>query len=286
MPTLVPRALRAISAAMAGRRLGKGRERSDGSAGHERDPHARSKRTAARRFLALTFLLGLLGLLGACGALIGEKELVVDPTGADAATPSIADVDPPDVGRLPPPPVEAGVDATTPDGGLTYKRVFLTSAEIQPMGNFGGTGAADNFCRAAAKAQSLGGDWVAWLSDSKRDAIDQTAPSVEYRMLDESLVVKEKTDLVTMGPAHPITMTETRQYLNDPKPWVWTGTLGNGRAGASCMDWTDSNVAKPGQLGSYTSAGPTAAWTDKGGPFFGTSAYGCDNVGRLYCFEK
>ena len=281
MPTLVPGILRAIAAAMAGR-LGKRRKEADCSAGHERDPHACLKRAAAGRFLALTFLLGL---LGACGALIGEKELVVDPTGADAATPSIADVDPPDVGRLPQPAVEAGVDATTPDGSLTYKRVFLTSAEIQPMGNFGGTGAADNFCRAAAKAQSLGGDWVAWLSDSKRDAIDQTAPSVEYRMLDESLVVKEKTDLVTMGPAHPITMTETRQYLNDPKPWVWTGTLGNGRAGASCMDWTDSNIAKPGLMGSYTARVPYTAWTDNGG-LFGNGPSGCANVGRLYCFEK
>lgn len=235
---------------------------------------------AARRFLALAFLLGP---LGACGTLIGEKDLVVDPADADAATPALPDVQVADVS--PPPPMEAGVpDATLPDGAPAYKRVFLTSMPIQPQGKFGGTGPADDFCRAAATTEALGGDWVAWLSDSKRNAIDQIPAGIEYRTLDGTLVVAEKTDLVTKGPAHAITTTETKQVLNDPKPWVWTGTQKNGLKTAACSDWLDSNPTNFGMVGSYTS--PGGGFTDNGGPGPGFSAFGCQTVGRLYCFEK
>jgi hypothetical protein len=236
---------------------------------------------AGRRFLALAFLLGP---IGACGTLIGEKDLVVDPAAADASSAAVTDVQAPDVSAPMPPPVEAGgVDATLPDGAPAYKRVFLTSQPIQPMGKFGGTGAADAFCRAAATTQGLGSDWVAWLSDSQRNAIDQISAGMEYRLLDGTLVAAEKTDLVTKGPAHAITTTETKQVLSDPKPWVWTGTQKNGLKTVACSDWSDSNPAVFGMVGSFTSP---AGWTDNGGPGPGFSAFGCQTVGRLYCFEK
>src|SRR4051794_13048994 len=52
-----------------------------------------------------------------------------------------------------------------------HKRVFVTSTTYS--GFLGGLSAADQLCQARANAGTLGGTWVAWMSDGQVDALSK-----------------------------------------------------------------------------------------------------------------
>jgi len=258
---------------------GKARDRSDTSAGHDRDPYAWLMGMNARRVLALALLTGP---LTACGLLVGVDELGVDP--ADASSPPVVvDGDAPDV-REPQPMMDATVvmDAAV-DGAPAFRRVFLTSTET-PNGILSGISGGDAICAAAVTSAKLGGTWVAWLSGNGKNAIERVTFNGPYRLLDNTPVVTDRTQLVTTGPSHAINVMENGQVATDSEPWVWTGTQKNGVASNfRCTDWTKSDAIVYGVAGSFDQ---TNKWTDNGGPGAGFPGFGCQTNARLYCFEQ
>ena len=118
------------------------------------------------------------------------------------------------------------------------------------MGRFGSL-SPDRLRRMAfatlASAASLGGTWLAWISDTTSSPSVRFARSTAgYVLLDGTPVAVSWTALASSGPTHAIDLTETGASLaaasaNDSK--TWTGTLVDGALGApSCSDFA-SNAA-------------------------------------------
>jgi hypothetical protein len=75
------------------------------------------------------------------------------------------------------------------------KRAFVTNSN--QSASFGGVAAADAKCQMEADGQSLGGTWLAWVSDSSTAPATRFARSpAGYKRLDDVVIADEWGNLV------------------------------------------------------------------------------------------
>jgi len=172
------------------------------------------------------------------------------------------------------------------------KTVFVTSTLY--TGNLGGLAGADAKCNERARIGGLGGDFKAWLSDSKTSAAERlTHATVPYVLVDGTVLAKDWADLVKGDLEMPIRLTEFVQWPTTvPHPpgcadsIVWTNTTEKGVIAAkngSCHDWTDGNS------GAHAEEKPVLGQTDSGWLWSSQckSEYiGCNASYPLFCFEQ
>lgn len=153
------------------------------------------------------------------------------------------------------------------------KRAFVTS--ITSTGNLGGFAGADGVCSTRAQAASLGGTWVAWLSNGKAGgthAVNRVTSVGPWYLLDGTIAVADKAALAAGTLTHAIDRNELNQAVTGT---AWTATAANGNyMHNACGAWR-----LPTQQGRFGNVGAVdAAWTSAGnGP--------CTASRRLYCFE-
>ncbi len=183
---------------------------------------------------------------------------------ATAAKPTAPDASATDAG--------VAVDAATSVAG---KRAFLTS--IRYTAALGGPDGADAICMAHAEAESLDGEFRAWLSTLDSAVASRLTHSTEpYRTLAGTLIAADWDDLVDGALAAPLNVDETgRMVAGD----VWTGTLRDGEpyATSDCGGFTSADIADRALCGNASSA--TYAWTENITP-------ACSTPLRLYCLEQ
>lgn len=212
--------------------------------------------------LRITSFLGFTFVLAGCSASGVSVPLGSD---AEAETGSRAD------GGV---PADGQADAS--EGNVA--RVFVTSAGYAAKSLGGGaTGAAgaDGFCTNAAEAGSLGGKWVAWLSTSRKNAVERVTGTGPWTLVDgKTLVFPNKASLATV-PRVGIGMNELGEQSEVTRE-VWTGTSNGGVASTfTCDDWTNGTNTGRGMTGI---AGQRDEWTK----FLESS---CDREMSVYCFE-
>jgi hypothetical protein len=175
--------------------------------------------------------------------------------------------------------LDAGADSG--DGGVKRKRVFVTSelydGNLKAAGNSTTTGlaGADKLCQGRATAAGLGGNWIAWLSDSNTNAFDRIADVGPWYLLNGTLVFANKAALKG-NPLTRINVDETRAVNNILFPWTGTNADGT-KTTANCNNWTVNNASVAGEVGSTNST--TSAWTAAAAP-------ACFIFYNLYCFEQ
>lgn len=155
----------------------------------------------------------------------------------------------------------------------TANRVFVTSSTYNS--NLGGLAGADAKCQERANAAGLGGNWRAWLSDSKASAAFRLIKSpAPYVLLNGSVIANNWSDL-TDGSIGQIRITETGSDVYTP---VWTGTNTNGSgSGSYCGDWLSTSSVTGTQGYSYSWQGG-ATWTSYWTVW-------CSGSAALYCIE-
>jgi hypothetical protein len=157
------------------------------------------------------------------------------------------------------------------------RRVFLASTASNA--NLGGHSGADGECGSIASAQSLGGTWKAWVSDSNSSPSTRFSRSTDpYRLLDGTLVANDWNDLTSGSIANAINVTEIGSILNGSP--VWTSTASDGSyIAAGCSDLS-SGSSSGGSVTVGISTGTDITWTVN-------STDPCnDTHPRIYCFEQ
>jgi hypothetical protein len=159
------------------------------------------------------------------------------------------------------------------------QRVFVSSGTYS--GNLGGHAGADTTCQSLATAGSLGGTWMAWVSDSTGSPNRNfTKATMGYRLLDGALVAANFTALTGGTLSHAIDIDQTGASLasaTGTAAFTWTATSTGGMSmGDSCTQFTSSSAT--GQVGSCTSTSGT--WTNA------STTEACSATHHLYCFEQ
>jgi hypothetical protein len=154
------------------------------------------------------------------------------------------------------------------------KRAFVTS--VTSSGNLGGFAGADTLCKTRATAASLGGTWVAWLSNGKANgthAVNRLTSTGPWYLLSGAVVAADKATLTSGALTHAIDRNELNQVVADT---AWTGTGANGRyLHHACGAW--GAATQNGRYGSTSAVDGT--WTAAAdGP--------CTVSRRVYCFEQ
>ena len=219
-----------------------------------------------------------------CEGVLGIGDLTVAPgAGPDASETveaSDAKLDGGDRSAAPLPSDEPG-------SAKPNNRVFVTSTMSQ--GNIGGRDGADAICAVAAANAKLSGKWIAWLSQGGTEvpnAPDRIPHDGPFHRLDNIPIAQNKAQLLSGSLLAPIITTETGALLTSPpieESRVWTGTTVDGKLHVDCIGWATPNSLEFGSMGTLTRV--DANWTRNGGPGFGCTDWGCQTLGRLYCFE-
>lgn len=159
-------------------------------------------------------------------------------------------------------------------GGHCVTRVFLTSEEYS--GDLGGLAGGDEKCQALADAANLGGQFKAWLRDSKIDIADRLPHSSgPYRLLNGTTVADNWQGLGNVKAA--IKVDESATVLSSSYVRVWTGVNPGLPEVNQCNDWSSDDSAL--DRGFIAIVGSGIAWQS-------SSAMECQNGrARLYCFE-
>jgi hypothetical protein len=154
--------------------------------------------------------------------------------------------------------------------------VFVTST-LYDGNDLGSAAAADAACAARAAAVGLSGTFFAWMSDGATSpALDFTAATVPYVLLDGSQIAANFTALTSGSVAHAINVNEAGSVVATTS--VWTGTLPNGTPGGShCQNWTSAAAVDSGVVGS--SAATNGSWTN-------SATAACNVALPIYCFEQ
>jgi hypothetical protein len=172
-------------------------------------------------------------------------------------------------------------DDPGPPAPASTKRVFVTrgtysGALTSYLDAPDGLEAADRICELRAKAATLGGTWVAWLSSSQRDAIERVTDLGPWQMLDGQVAFASRAQLYG-EPLVPLEYDERGMLLDDyslPNVVVWTGTRAGGlRHPDTCNDWTTTTGD-----GHYGARSASFGWTDD-------SSERCSSEHRLVCLE-
>jgi hypothetical protein len=161
--------------------------------------------------------------------------------------------------------------ASTPGFAAMTYRAFITSTKYN--GNLGGLAGADAKCAARAAAAGLGGEWVAFLSDSGANALDRISDGVFVRVDGERLG-DSVADLFDGSIEVPLNIDESGAATGQR---AWTGTVEDGSTHAAlCSDWTTSGASPRGRAGAATRT--DEHWAS----YYG---YHCNETHSLYCFE-
>jgi len=154
------------------------------------------------------------------------------------------------------------------------KRVFITSTKQNAA--LGGLAGADAVCQARANAQSLGGTWKAWLSDSTTTAAQRLAHnSLPYILLNGSQVAANWAGLISGTIVNPINISETGSTVGGDGVWTATKVDGTFFGTDTCSNWTSTSGS--GRYGG--SPFSNAGWTD-------FNSFPCSSLFYLYCFEQ
>jgi hypothetical protein len=224
-----------------------------------------------------------------CNALLDNeaRSLGTGPSGSDAAADAGAESDGPRV------TVDAPLDASTQDalvdasaeadagpicpGAAECPRfVFVTSA--QKTGDLGDVTGADALCQSLASASQnavlANRTFAAWIGTPTSLASARlTQGKAAYKRVDEVLVANTWADLTDGTLANPIDRDEKGAQVGGS---VWTGTNTNGTASNDvCSNW--KSTAGNGQQGVMTAT--SGQWTDN-------SYHPCNEMARVYCFER
>lgn len=172
------------------------------------------------------------------------------------------------------------------DGGPGTKLVFVTSRQYR--GNLGGIAGADLACQEAANAASIrAAGWRAWVSIGGIHAIDRIVHDGPYILRDGTRIANTKAELASGTLLSPIYRLENGQPAptTSEEMRVWTGTAANGMSAGpdTCLGWTSESFLDFGVLGYLVSG--DAAWTRAPGVVHVEGGWGCQTLGRLYCFE-
>jgi len=153
----------------------------------------------------------------------------------------------------------------------SYKRVFLTSQVYK--GNASVSGGPDAICASAATARSLGGTWKAYVTTSSSSpATTFTQASVNYVLLDGTVVANGWSDLTDGSLDHAINIYETCMLAPSTFEYAWVGGTT-----ANCSDFTDGNGSTNGGNGDVNSS--TSTWSTG-------SLASCNSTDHFYCFEQ
>jgi hypothetical protein len=175
------------------------------------------------------------------------------------------------------------------------KRIFLTSHGFTPGSDFHGLIEADLACNNAAKAGTLPGKYMAWLSDAVASPATRFIRSRgPYVLPDGITVVADNwTGLTTLDLKHAINMTEygkpappamngSCQKIGSPMPW--TGTDPDGTlvaSGNTCNNWSSSSGGETGVAGnSGVNAAPDWSNEEK------NCTPSCNNTLPLICVQQ
>jgi hypothetical protein len=164
-----------------------------------------------------------------------------------------------------------GVYAAPAADAAAY-RVFTTSASYN--GNLGGLSGADAKCAAAATSAGLGGDWVAFLSDSGTNVKERIGPG-PFARLDGLTVATSVADLFDESIENPMGLDENGATVAGR---AWTGTDHDGTTLTEllCSDWATPSATPRGRTGKPDAV--NKAWVS----YYG---YHCNEQHHLYCFE-
>jgi hypothetical protein len=145
-----------------------------------------------------------------------------------------------------------------PVAGRNY--VFVTSRLFSMKGMT--IAKADAACNDAARAASLPGSYVAWLSTSAVNARDRLPKTVGWLRTDGAPFVESLTNLLAGRILRPPLFDE-RGFEVDPWTPVLTGTQAAGvvAAEANCNDWTQTDSTTGGAIQGEVAA-TTLRWTD------------------------
>jgi hypothetical protein len=162
-------------------------------------------------------------------------------------------------------------------------RIFVTSEQVQgdlatDEATVDGLAAGDALCKRLADDASLGGEFLAWLSDGSADAFNRIPDSGKSWRLPRGDLVFRDRDAITSsaGPEVGITETEGGAPLAG-QIVVWTGTDAGGVASnTTCQDWTSSDSGSSGTVGFTDDA--------NGSNFTSADTANCDQSRRLLCF--
>ncbi len=141
-----------------------------------------------------------------------------------------------------------------------------------------GVEVADGICKAHAQEAGLGGDWVAWLSDSTVDAIDHIGSRAGTIVrVDGEVIAASLTALTSTGPLVQL-LDENNQSLYR---YLWTGTGPDGRLvdeSQTCSAWSSASASLP--------AHPGFAPYPYRNFFTYHSSGDCSQQNSLLCFER
>lgn len=169
--------------------------------------------------------------------------------------------------------------------GSEASRVFVTGATtngklVTAQAAFDGLAAADEVCAAAAADAGLGGQWVAWLSDSATNALDRIGGNGPWERLDGVRVFADRAALAE-GAVAPIRISETGEDVG--LALVWTGTFEDGtRTSRHCSSWTDDTT----DVQTFHPVTGFAGSTDGLDTWSFLNEVSCLNELHLYCFER
>jgi hypothetical protein len=157
----------------------------------------------------------------------------------------------------------------------TYRRVFLLSEGIPgPLGTLENM---DGRCQLAADRACLGGQWMAWLSDTTRSPASRFEhATVPYRLLDGTRLADDWTDLTDGTLEHNIELTELGTTL-EVAAWTATDWAGRPFVNLTCHNWQTVDSTVYAKTGISWSALEQWTW-DTNNP--------CSSTLHLYCFEQ
>lgn len=169
--------------------------------------------------------------------------------------------------------VEESSSSGSTTGPMGEPNVVFVTSESMPVGSIGGLAGADEICAQRANDANLPGTYVAWLSDSKTDAVERLAGARGWVRTDGLVFADRVEDIVEGNIYNPIYLDETGTPVGSN---VVTGTVAGGTASAdTCADWTSSNGDEMFHRGVSHHVHPS--WTSRQG-------IPCSQNARLYCF--
>lgn len=146
-----------------------------------------------------------------------------------------------------------------------------TAAEYCNSITTSGFDRANCICTADASDLGYDGDWHAWLSDSKTEALGNIKYSTDHTYI--------RTDLLaTLVATHAKLTSGTLSSSIAPNPGiVWTGTLIDGSKDANnCTDWSDASDSTASIVGSISTV--SKSWTN-------FTHVSCNVPLPIYCFQ-
>jgi hypothetical protein len=172
----------------------------------------------------------------------------------------------------------SGSDDGDTEGGDTEGRealrnyVFVSSGSIVPA-NLGGLAGADAFCQASARAASLPGTYVAWLSTTSVDALDRLGDAQGWARLDGRPFARSVDDLALNDLLYPVRLDEFG--------------VDQGPVGPATATKDDGTYLGPSDCDGYTSSMPQirrGIADGLGSPFTSSFDSSCSSNAHLYCF--